>query len=169
MKGIDFVKQTDPAVAVADHDLFVGVAEEPGRTAFIPLALALCLAPAIAIGFGRFAYALILPAMRTDLRWTYSQSGGFNTANAVGYLLGALIAAPLIVRLSARRALLGGLLAVVAALALSALGSVYGVALLARALVGTAGAVAFIAGAGLSTRLGTNETDTVLAMGIYRN
>ncbi len=161
------MNQTDPAVAAAKNDLLVEVAEKPYKAAFLPLALGLCLAPAIAIGFGRFAYALILPAMRTDLHWTYSQAGGLNTANAVGYLLGALIAAPLIVRLSARRALLGGLFAVVATLALSSLGSVYGLALLARALVGTAGAVAFIAGAGLSTRLGANETETVLAMGIY--
>lgn len=161
------MNQTDYAVAVAENEASAKPAGEPNRTAFLPLALGLCLAPAIAIGFGRFAYALILPAMRADLRWTYSQAGGLNTANATGYLLGALVAAPLIMRLSARRALIGGLFCVVAALALSALASVYGIALLARALVGVAGAVVFIAGAGLSARLGHNETDNALAMGIY--
>ncbi|MBV9469483.1 MAG: YbfB/YjiJ family MFS transporter, partial [Abitibacteriaceae bacterium] len=55
----------------------------------MPLALGLCLAPAVAIGFGRFAYALILPAIRINLGWSYAQAGGLNTANAVGYLLGA--------------------------------------------------------------------------------
>jgi hypothetical protein len=37
--------------------------------------------------FARFAYALILPAMRADLDLTYSQAGSLNTANAVGYLV----------------------------------------------------------------------------------
>jgi len=152
---------------VADNKASTETAVPSARAAFVRLALGLCLAPAIAIGFGRFAYALILPAMRADLRWTYSQAGGLNTANALGYLLGALLAAPLIVRVSARRALIGGLCGVVAALALSSLASVYGVALLARALVGLAGAVAFIAGAGLSTRLGATEADSALAMGVY--
>ncbi len=158
---------TKQVVAEADNQASGEVAQQPARTAFVALALGLCLAPAIAIGFGRFAYALILPAMRADLRWTYSQAGGLNTANALGYLLGALLAAPLIVRLSARRALIGGLFAVVAALALSSLASVYGVALLARAVVGLAGAVVFIAGAGLSARLGATEADNALAMGLY--
>ena len=35
-------------------------------------------------GFGRFAYGLILPAMRADLGWTYAQAGWLNTANALG-------------------------------------------------------------------------------------
>ena len=37
----------------------------------------------------RFAYALLLPAMRDDLGWNYAQAGGLNTANALGYVLGA--------------------------------------------------------------------------------
>ncbi|WP_127109863.1 YbfB/YjiJ family MFS transporter [Pararhodobacter zhoushanensis] len=40
-------------------------------------------------GFARFAYGLILPAMRADLNWTYAQAGWLNTANALGYILGA--------------------------------------------------------------------------------
>ena len=52
--------------------------------------LALAMAPAVSNGFARFAYALILPAMRADLGWTYSMAGWINTANAIGYLLGAL-------------------------------------------------------------------------------
>ncbi len=41
-------------------------------------------------GFGRFAYGLILPAMRADLDWSYAQAGWLNTANAMGYILGAI-------------------------------------------------------------------------------
>jgi len=133
----------------------------------VPLALGLCLAPAVAIGFGRFAYALILPAIRINLGWSYAQAGGLNTANAVGYLLGAVLTTPVVQRFSARQALLGGLWLVVVALALSGFSAVYSVALLARAIVGAAGAVVFIAGAGLAARLGESAIDNALAMGLY--
>ena len=43
---------------------------------------ALSLGPAVSNSFARFAYALLLPAMRGDLHWTYAQAGGMNTANA---------------------------------------------------------------------------------------
>jgi predicted MFS family arabinose efflux permease len=53
---------------------------------------AIIFATAITVvnGFGRFAYALLLPVMREDLAWDYALSGWLNTANSVGYGLGAL-------------------------------------------------------------------------------
>ncbi len=56
------------------------------------LVVALVFATAITVvnGFGRFAYALLLPVMREDLAWDYALSGWLNTANSVGYGLGAL-------------------------------------------------------------------------------
>ena len=54
------------------------------------VAAALALGPAVSNGIGRFAYALVLPAMRSDLHWTYTEAGWVNTANALGYLAGAL-------------------------------------------------------------------------------
>ena len=54
------------------------------------LALALSLGAAVSLGITRFAYALLLPAMRADLGWSYTLAGAMNTANALGYLLGAL-------------------------------------------------------------------------------
>jgi predicted MFS family arabinose efflux permease len=53
---------------------------------------ALIFATAITVvnGFGRFAYALLLPVMREDLAWDYALSGWLNTANSAGYGLGAL-------------------------------------------------------------------------------
>lgn len=45
---------------------------------------------AVGNGFARFAYALLLPAMRTDLAWNYTQAGWLNTANALGYVVGAV-------------------------------------------------------------------------------
>ena len=53
----------------------------------------LAMAPAVAVGLARFAYALLLPPMRADLGWTYADAGTMNTANAAGYLAGALLAA----------------------------------------------------------------------------
>jgi len=53
-------------------------------------AIALALGAAIALGISRFSYTLFLPLMREDLNWSYFISGNMNTANAIGYLVGAL-------------------------------------------------------------------------------
>ncbi|MCB1390293.1 MAG: YbfB/YjiJ family MFS transporter [Rhodobacteraceae bacterium] len=50
----------------------------------------LALGVLVTNGFGRFAYGLILPAMRADLGWSYAQAGWLNTANALGYIAGAV-------------------------------------------------------------------------------
>jgi predicted MFS family arabinose efflux permease len=58
----------------------------------VSMSAAFIFAIAIAVvnGFGRFAYALLLPVMRDDLHWDYALSGWLNTANSFGYGLGAL-------------------------------------------------------------------------------
>jgi hypothetical protein len=53
-------------------------------------ALGLSIGAAVALGFSRFAYALLLPPMRDALGLTYVEAGGLNTANAAGYILGAV-------------------------------------------------------------------------------
>jgi predicted MFS family arabinose efflux permease len=60
------------------------------RFAGLGHALGLAAGPLVAMGMARFAYALLLPPMRTDLQWTYTEAGAMNTANAVGYLAGAI-------------------------------------------------------------------------------
>src|ERR1700748_2941791 len=62
------------------------------RATHLGVVAGLAMGPAVGLGLGRFAYALLLPAMRADLGWNYAQAGAMNTANAAGYLAGALLA-----------------------------------------------------------------------------
>jgi predicted MFS family arabinose efflux permease len=59
----------------------------------VVIAVGLSIGAAVALGFSRFAYALLLPAMRADLGWTYVEAGALNTAIGAGYIVGALLAA----------------------------------------------------------------------------
>ena len=61
------------------------------------LALGIC----VSNGFARFSYGLILPAMQEDLNWTYVEAGWINTANAIGYVVGAVLTFLLVRRVSA--------------------------------------------------------------------
>ena len=72
------------------------------------LAAILSLGAAVSLGITRFAYGLLLPIMRDDLAWTYTLAGAMNTANAVGYLLGALTAPMLLRRQGPARLMLWG-------------------------------------------------------------
>ena len=51
----------------------------------------LALGVTVTNGFARFSYGLILPAMQSDLGWNYAQAGWLNTANALGYIAGAVL------------------------------------------------------------------------------
>ncbi|MCW8166769.1 YbfB/YjiJ family MFS transporter [Verminephrobacter aporrectodeae] len=53
-------------------------------------AFGLGLAAAVSNGFARFSYALVLPAMRESFGLSYAEAGWLNTANALGYVIGAL-------------------------------------------------------------------------------
>jgi len=114
----------------------------------VAIALGLALGPAAALGLARFAYALLLPSMRTNLGWSFSAAGAMSTANAVGYLAGALLGAAAARRVGARRSFLAGLAVTVLALAVSAASGNLAVLLGLRVTAGAAGAVSFIVGAG---------------------
>ena len=51
----------------------------------------LALGLTVTNGFARFAYGLILPAMKEEMGWNYAQAGWLNTANALGYIIGAIL------------------------------------------------------------------------------
>src|ERR1700753_3614032 len=80
----------------------------------------LAMGPAVALGLARFAYALLLPAMRADLGWSFADAGAMSTANAAGYLVGALVAAPMGRRFGDRMVFAAGL--VLTSLAVAASG-----------------------------------------------
>ena len=115
--------------------------------------LGLSMAPAIGLGIGRFAYALVLPDMRASLHWSYAEAGFMNTVNAAGYLLGALFAAPLAARIGLMKTLLAGSVGVLVALLMPALSGDFILLCIARLLAGAGAALAFVAGGSLAAGL----------------
>jgi predicted MFS family arabinose efflux permease len=141
-----------------------GPMRPPARTASWQ-AVQLALGTASALGLARFAYGLLLPAMRENLRWSLAQAGAMSTANGLGYLLGALATAVLVRRWGTAAVFRAGMI-------LTAVGgggratptnptqrpataaSDDYVALLAtRAIAGATGAVVFIAGGVIASRV----------------
>jgi predicted MFS family arabinose efflux permease len=112
--------------------------------------LILGLAPAIGLGMARFAYAIILPDMKTSLEWTYAQAGFMNTVNAAGYLAGAVFGAAVVARLHAFRTLLLGALLCAAMLLVSAATSNFILLSMARTAAGIAAAFTFVGGGALA-------------------
>ena len=136
--------------------------------ALIWLALALSMGAAVSLGVTRFAYGLLLPVMREDLGWSYTLAGAMNTANALGYLLGALATPGLIRRHGASRVLLAG--ALLASVFMAASGFFTGAAplLLQRTLAGAASALVFVAGGLMAARLGARApAHAGLLLGLY--
>lgn len=100
------------------------------------------LALAVAIGIGRFIYTPILPSMMAALGLPKLDAGLIASANFAGYLAGALlVAGP---RFSARRWILGGLMA--SALTTGAMGLVRTLTLfvILRAMGGVASSIVFV-------------------------
>jgi len=114
------------------------------------LAAALGMVPALALGLGRFGYALLLPSMRADLGWSYVQASALTAANALGYLVGALLAARVAARISALGSTLAGCVVCAASIALCALTADLSQLVALRA---AAGGMAFVCGAGLAAHL----------------
>ncbi|MCT8173391.1 YbfB/YjiJ family MFS transporter [Variovorax sp. CY25R-8] len=132
------------------------------------LAFALSMGAAVSLGITRFAYALLLPPMRDDLGWSYALAGGMNTANAVGYLAGALVTPALMRRFGVSRLLVVG--AVLASLFMAGSGFVTAAPalLLQRLLAGIASAWVFVAGGLMAARLGEADASRGgLLLGIY--
>ena len=114
------------------------------------IAFLLSLGVTVANSYARFAYALVLPAMRDDLGWNYAQAGWLNTANAIGYLAGAVLTRLVIRHTGNRKLFIGSVL--LTALAILATGMTRDLLWLGvwRIVTGVTAAGAFIAGGALS-------------------
>lgn len=114
------------------------------RARWVPLALAGLLANMVGIGIGRFSYVPLLPLI-IDGGW--ASAGGaaqLAAANLIGYLLGALGAHPLAVRLGASRVIRGAMLALLISLLGCALQPSLAWLWLWRCVAGAAGGILLI-------------------------
>jgi predicted MFS family arabinose efflux permease len=133
------------------------------------VALGLAAGPVVALGFTRFAYALLLPPMRTELDWSYAAAGGMNTANAIGYVLGAASAAWWAKRFGGRAAFVGAMAVSALALVASGLTDVYSVLAGLRAVGGVSTAIVFVVGSVLASRIdvGNRPHRSAMLVAIY--
>jgi predicted MFS family arabinose efflux permease len=134
------------------------------------LRTALIFASAIAVvnGFGRFAYALLLPVMRQDLAWDYALSGWLNTANSFGYGLGALAGMFLLSRWSAAKLFVAGLAITVVTLLLCGLTRELGWMMLWRFVSGVGSAWVFACGGALvAAHYSQNAAKSAAAIAIF--
>ena len=109
-------------------------------------AFGLSLAMAVGNSLARFAYALVLPAMRDDLAWSYTQAGALNTINAVGYLAGAFVAVASIRRLGPKLPFYIGLWATAITVLATAFVRDFTAIAVVRTLTGIAAAYVFVTG-----------------------
>jgi predicted MFS family arabinose efflux permease len=140
-----------------------------GASPSLRIAVGLAAVPAAVNGFGRFGYGLILPAMQHALTWSPLTAGLVGAANTAGYLIGAIAADRVLLRIGERAAVLVSLLVSTIAVVGCAISASLPVLLALRLIAGGTAAVAFIAGAVLLTRL-VGETPARLAgrlLGVY--
>ena len=103
----------------------------------------LALGVTVTNSFARFAYGLILPAMKSEMAWTYAQAGWLNTANALGYIVGAVITMLLIGRRSPTLLFAFGLITTTIALLATGLNAALWWQTMWRILAGLFGAMSF--------------------------
>jgi predicted MFS family arabinose efflux permease len=142
-----------------------GTEESP--TASLCIIAGLALGPAIALGLGRFAYALLLPTMRADLGWSYAAAGAMNTANAAGYLAGAMAATSIAKRFGVKQTFMAGIFVAAACIVGSGLTAQFALLMSLRVLTGAAGALAFVAGGSITAAASGSAARAPLALGIY--
>jgi predicted MFS family arabinose efflux permease len=139
---------------------------EHGRASGWLRSVRLALGTTAALGLARFAYGLLVPAMRDELGWSLAKAGTLTTANSLGYLVGALVAGPLARRLNETATFRLGMVLTAAALAANAATASYPVLLLTRAVAGVFGALVFIAGGVLASRAAASR-GSALPVSIY--
>ena len=113
----------------------------------------LALGVTVTNGFARFAYGLMLPAMKSEMGWNYAQAGWLNTANALGYIAGAVLTMLLIRHISPSRLFAFGLITTTLALLATGLNAALWWQTLWRILAGIFGAMSFSTAGALAAGL----------------
>lgn len=122
-------------------------------------AVLLGLAAAVGLGIARFAYGLVLPDMRADLGWNYSLAGWLGTANAAGYLLGAIVCASVANRFGLHRSFVWGVWATAFAVAAMGLSADFWWLSSWRFVAGLTGAFCFVLGGAVAAQLAASADD----------
>ena len=108
-------------------------------------------------GFARFSYGLIIPAMRSEMNWNYAEAGWLNTANAFGYIVGAIVTMWMIRRSTPTNLFIIGLITTTIALLATGLNSALWWQTLWRVLAGLFGAMSFSTAGVLAASLFQND------------
>jgi predicted MFS family arabinose efflux permease len=103
----------------------------------------LALGVTVTNAFARFAYGLVLPAMKSEMGWTYAQAGWLNTANALGYIGGAVLTMLLIRRIPPTRLFVFGVVTTTLALLATGLNAALWWQTVWRVAAGVLGALSF--------------------------
>ncbi len=93
-----------------------------------------------ALGFGRFAYTPILPAMKEGLSLTYTQMGWIGTGNFIGYLVFSFLGGYLATRIGPRKVISSFLVLVAVSLILTGISDSFEFAVAMRTLTGAGSA-----------------------------
>ncbi len=88
------------------------------------------------LGFGRFGYTMILPAMKTGLSLTESQAGDLATGNMIGYLILAVTCGFLSAHFSARKIITFFMLLLSVSMFITGFSPDFGTAFFGRVLAG---------------------------------
>jgi predicted MFS family arabinose efflux permease len=136
------------------------------QRALIGRALLVSLGAAVGQGFARFGYALLLPQMQQSLGWSYAQAGVVNSANALGYLCGALAVGPFVARWGAPRVVRLSLFAVSLSLIATGWFSTFWLLLVARVVAGAGAGLMFIGGVAVVLALDASHRSD-LPVGVY--
>lgn len=118
-----------------------------GPRVLLPL---LVLAAAVAQGFGRFGYALLLPAVNADLVHSYAVAGLLGTLNLTAYLAGTVLVSLTAHRLAPATSVRIGLLLSTAGVAVLALAPSVPVLVAGMVLAGFGGAMIWVPAPGIA-------------------
>src|SRR5699024_6997909 len=140
-----------------------------GRGGAMPLWVVaiLSLGAAVALGWARFAYGLLLPSMQHALDWSDATAGALTTASTLGYLVGAILASALSRRLGLQRSVLIGMTLTMSCLLACAVVSSWPAWLVLQFGGGFGGSMIFIVGSIIVANGGGSRKHVATGLALY--